>query len=71
MLDSAYVIVEYPSGARGLLDLCMFAENSMDNEHLTVVGSEGKVESFLPSLTYREGDAANQLPNGAQKQFLA
>jgi myo-inositol 2-dehydrogenase / D-chiro-inositol 1-dehydrogenase len=55
MLDSAYVIVEYPSGARGLLDLCMFAENSMDNEHLTVVGSEGKVESFLPSLTYREG----------------
>jgi predicted dehydrogenase len=55
MLDSAYVIVEYPSGARGLLDLCMFAENSMDNEHLTVVGSEGKVESLLPSLTYREG----------------
>ena len=55
MLDSAYVIVEYPSGARGLLDLCMFAENTVDNEHLTVVGNKGKVESLLPSLEYREG----------------
>lgn len=55
MLDSAYVIVEYPSGARGLLDLCMFAENSLDNEHLMVVGDEGKLESLLPSLTLRHG----------------
>jgi myo-inositol 2-dehydrogenase/D-chiro-inositol 1-dehydrogenase len=55
ILDSAYVIVEYPSGARALLDLCMFAENSVDNEHLVVVGDEGKVESLLPSLTLRHG----------------
>jgi myo-inositol 2-dehydrogenase / D-chiro-inositol 1-dehydrogenase len=55
MLDSAYVIVEYGSGARALLDLCMFAENSVDNEHLVVVGDEGKVESLLPSLTLRYG----------------
>ncbi len=55
ILDSAYVIVEYPSGARGLLDLCMFAENSIDNEHLIVVGDEGKLESLLPSLTLRHG----------------
>ena len=53
ILDSAYVIVEYPSGARAMLDLCMFAENSTDNEHLLVVGDEGKIESFLPSLTLR------------------
>jgi predicted dehydrogenase len=26
ILDNAYVIVEYSSGQRGLLDLCMFAE---------------------------------------------
>ena len=55
MLDSAYVIVEYPSGARAMLDLCMFAENSVDNEHITIVGDEGKLESLLPSLTLRHG----------------
>jgi myo-inositol 2-dehydrogenase / D-chiro-inositol 1-dehydrogenase len=53
MLDSAYVIVEYASGARGMLDLCMFAENSVDKEHLTVIGDEGKLESLLPSLSMR------------------
>jgi myo-inositol 2-dehydrogenase/D-chiro-inositol 1-dehydrogenase len=42
ILDSAYVVVEYPSGARALLDLCMFAEGSMDNEHIVVVGDEGQ-----------------------------
>ena len=55
ILDSAYVIVEYPSGARAMLDLCMFAENSVDNEHITIVGDEGKLESLLPSLTLRHG----------------
>jgi myo-inositol 2-dehydrogenase/D-chiro-inositol 1-dehydrogenase len=55
ILDSAFVIVEYPSGARASLDLCMFAENSIDNEHITVVGDEAKLESLLPSLTLRYG----------------
>ena len=55
ILDSAYVIVEYSSGARAMLDLCMYAENSVDNEHITVVGDEGKLESLLPSLTLRHG----------------
>lgn len=55
ILDSAYVIVEYPSGARAMLDLCMYAENSIDNEHIAVVGDEGKLESLLPSLTLRYG----------------
>ncbi len=53
ILDSAYVIVEYPSGARASLDLCMFAEGSTDNEHVVIVGDEGKLESLLPSLTLR------------------
>lgn len=55
ILDSAYVIVEYGSGARAMLDLCMFAENSVDNEHVVIVGDEGKLESLLPSLTLRHG----------------
>ena len=53
ILDSAYCVLEYPSGARAMLDLCMFAENSIDNEHITIVGDEGKLESLLPSLTLR------------------
>ena len=53
ILDSAYVIVEYASGARAMLDLCMFAENSTDNEHIVIVGDEGKLESLIPSLVLR------------------
>jgi myo-inositol 2-dehydrogenase / D-chiro-inositol 1-dehydrogenase len=55
ILDSAYVIVEYPSGARASLDLCMFAENSIDNEQVIIVGAEGKLESLLPSGVLRYG----------------
>ena len=55
ILDSAFVVVEYPSGARAMLDLCMFAENTVDNEHITVMGDAGKLESLLPSLTLRVG----------------
>ncbi|MFO1311074.1 MAG: Gfo/Idh/MocA family oxidoreductase [Burkholderiales bacterium] len=59
ILDSAYAIVEYPGGARAMLELCMFAENSVDSEHLTIVGDEGKIESLLPSLTLRYGKRAD------------
>jgi myo-inositol 2-dehydrogenase / D-chiro-inositol 1-dehydrogenase len=55
ILDSAYVVLEYPSGARASLDLCMFAENSVDNEHVSVVGELGKAESLLPSCVLRVG----------------
>ena len=53
MLDNAYVVLEYDSGARAMLELCMFAEGTFDKEILTVVGSEGKIESFLPSQTVK------------------
>ncbi|MFM7624838.1 MAG: Gfo/Idh/MocA family protein, partial [Actinomycetota bacterium] len=59
MLDSAYVILEYASGKRAMLDLCMFAENTVDKEYISVTGSEGKVESFLPSLEVRYGKRAS------------
>lgn len=59
ILDNAYVVVEYPGGARACLDLCMFAEGSTDNEHLVIVGDEGKLESLLPSLTLRHSRRAD------------
>ncbi|MDH5539453.1 MAG: Gfo/Idh/MocA family oxidoreductase [Rhizobacter sp.] len=55
ILDNAFVIVDYASGARASLDLCMFAEGSLDNEHITVVGDAGKLESLLPSCVLRVG----------------
>ncbi|HEX5614381.1 MAG TPA: Gfo/Idh/MocA family oxidoreductase [Acidimicrobiia bacterium] len=55
ILDNAFVIVEYDSGARASLDLCMFAEGSRNQEELSVVGDRGKVEAFLPASTVRVG----------------
>jgi len=55
ILDNAFVVVEYRNGARGSLDLCMFAEASRNQEELSVVGDEGKAEAFLPSSIVRFG----------------
>ncbi|MEM7275042.1 MAG: Gfo/Idh/MocA family oxidoreductase [Actinomycetota bacterium] len=55
ILDNAYVIVEYPSGRRAMLDLCMFAEATRYQEEISVVGDAGKVEAFLPEGVFRLG----------------
>ena len=55
ILDNAYVIVDYPSGARALLDLCMFADATADQEEMSVVGELGKVEAKMPSNTVHVG----------------
>jgi predicted dehydrogenase len=48
ILDNAYVIVDFASGARALLDLCMFAEGSRNQEEIAATGDLGKVECFVP-----------------------
>lgn len=55
ILDNAFVIVDYPSGARALLDLCMFAEATHEQEEMSVVGELGKVEARIPSNTMHVG----------------
>jgi myo-inositol 2-dehydrogenase / D-chiro-inositol 1-dehydrogenase len=55
ILDNAYVIVEYEGGARAMLDLCMFAEATRDQEELVAVGDRGKVEALIPSMELRIG----------------
>ncbi len=55
IMDNAYVIVDYESGARAMLDLCMFAEASYNQEEVSVVGEKGKVEAFLPEGVFRRG----------------
>ena len=48
ILDNAFVIVEFASGVRAHLDLCMFAEGAPVEQHLLAVGSEARVESSVP-----------------------
>jgi len=48
IIDNAYVIVDYEDGRRALLDLCMFAEGSRNEQEICAVGDRGKVECFVP-----------------------
>jgi myo-inositol 2-dehydrogenase/D-chiro-inositol 1-dehydrogenase len=48
ILDNAYAVVDFESGARSLLDLCMFAEGSRNQEEISATGDAGKVECFVP-----------------------
>ncbi|MEN0039992.1 MAG: Gfo/Idh/MocA family oxidoreductase [Pseudomonadota bacterium] len=48
IIDNAYVIVDFDNGARGMLDLCMFAEGSHWQEQLAVTGPKARVEAFIP-----------------------
>jgi len=48
ILDNAYVIVDFASGQRAMLELCMFAEGSRYQEEISVVGPVGKAECLVP-----------------------
>ncbi|WP_299370945.1 Gfo/Idh/MocA family oxidoreductase [uncultured Tateyamaria sp.] len=48
IIDSGYVLVDFDSGARAMLELCMFAEGSAYQEELSAVGPVGKIEAFVP-----------------------
>ncbi len=46
--DHAYVIVDFASGLRAMLELCMFAEGSRYQEEISAVGPRGKIECLVP-----------------------
>ncbi|KAF3773588.1 putative oxidoreductase [Nymphaea thermarum] len=48
IIDNAFVIIEFENGSRGMLDLCMFAEGSKNEQEISVVGDKGKGEAFVP-----------------------
>jgi predicted dehydrogenase len=60
ILDNAFVIVDFDAGARGMLDLCMFAENSRNELEVAATGDRGKAEALIPAhqlvLTRRDRD---------------
>ncbi|WGV14801.1 Gfo/Idh/MocA family protein [Fuscovulum ytuae] len=46
--DHAYVIVDFASGLRAMLELCMFAEGSRYQEEISATGPMGKIECLVP-----------------------
>jgi predicted dehydrogenase len=48
ILDHGYVIVDFASGARAMLELCMFAEGARYQEEISAVGAKGKIEALVP-----------------------
>lgn len=49
--DHGYVLVDFASGARAMLELCMFAEGSRYQEEISAVGATGKIECLVPGPT--------------------
>lgn len=46
--DAGYVTFDFDTGARAMLELCMFADGSFWNEEISAVGARGKIECRLP-----------------------
>jgi predicted dehydrogenase len=46
--DNAYVIVDFESGLRAMLELCMFAEGARYQEEIAAMGGQGKIECLVP-----------------------
>ncbi len=66
ILDNAFVIVDYPGGARAMLDLCMFAEGSRWEQEISVVGDAGKVEAHVPGFAEVARGAEPELVVGSR-----
>ncbi|MDP6969556.1 MAG: Gfo/Idh/MocA family oxidoreductase [Gammaproteobacteria bacterium] len=48
IIDNAFVIVDFRNGARGMLDLCMFAEGSYWQEVVSLTGAKGRIDARIP-----------------------
>ena len=64
ILDNAYVIVDFDNGARGMLDLCMFAEASKNEREISVVGTAGKLEALDTESLIRVGRRTEDIVSG-------
>jgi len=49
--DSAYSLFEFENNTKAMLELCMYAEGSQFQEHITAVGPKGKIECLIPGPT--------------------
>ncbi len=49
IVDNSYTTVDFANGARAMLDLSMFAEGAENQEEITAVGDEARLDVFIPS----------------------
>jgi len=49
ILDNAMVLLDFASGVRASLELCLFAEGSDPQEQITLVGERGRLDAFIPA----------------------
>lgn len=49
IIDNAFVVLDFTGGARAVLDLCMFAEGSEQQEEIYALGDIGKLEVRIPA----------------------
>lgn len=61
IIDNAFVVVDFENGARGLLDLCMFAEGSYWQEVISVTGPKARIDACIPG-------PARFSPDGRERQ---
>ena len=52
ILDNGFVVVDFANGIRAMLDLCMFAEGSREEQEVCVIGDRGKLEALIPSSRF-------------------
>lgn len=48
IIDNAFVVLDFENGARGMLDLCMFAEGSYWQEVVSVTGPKARIDAKVP-----------------------
>ena len=48
IIDNAFVVLDFENGARGMLDLSMFAEGSYWQEVISVTGPKARVDACVP-----------------------
>jgi myo-inositol 2-dehydrogenase / D-chiro-inositol 1-dehydrogenase len=46
--DNSFTTVEFSNGVRAMLDLCMFAEGAANQEEITAVGDQARLDVFIP-----------------------
>ncbi len=48
IIDNAFVVVDFASGARACLSLCMFCDGAYFQEEISVLGPKGKIQCLVP-----------------------
>ncbi len=75
IIDNAFVTVEFANGARGMLDLCMFAEGSYWQEVISVTGDTARIDAKVPgparfSPDGKERASEIEISNRESKQII-